>query len=240
MNKTSKIYRYGLIALVVGTGLSLLAPAYADGGRSALGPLIRKGAITRSTSPRLHLPQGALGGAHSRNQGSSPFLQGLGRSGSSGRHGSLNGLNGLNGWYPGMFLEQFGGGGFGSQFGGPFGGPFGNPYDRHQDSDAHEYADAIRDVGIANAVVGLVGVIANSQPAYRESAYREPVYREVQPTRHYVREKVILKEGYYEDYKVWVPEQYDSGTRDKILGHYEMRQRWVPEVYGYRDVQVEE
>ena len=139
-------------------------------------------------------------------------------------------------------MDLFGGGSgvFGSPFGGPFGnpygGPFGDPYGgRHGDSDAKELADAYRDVGIANAVVGLVSVLATSQPTYRE-----PVYREAQPTRHYVREKVILKEGYYEDYKVWVPEQYDSGTKDKVLGHYEMRQRWVPEVYGYRDVQVEE
>ena len=239
MITTKKISRYGLIALVVGTGLSLFTAAYADGGRSPLGQLVRKGAVTRSTSPRIHLPQRSLSGSHSRNQGSS-FLQGLSRSGAGSRYGSSNGLNGLNGWYPGMFLEQLSGGGYGSSYGGPFGGPFGNPYDRHQRSDAHEYADAYRDVGIANAVVGLVGVIANSQPVYREPVYREPVYREVQPTRHYIREKVILKEGYYEDYKVWVPEQYDSGSRDKILGHYEMRQRWVPEVYGYRDVQVEE
>ena len=236
MNTTKTIFHYGLIAVVVGAGLSLFTTAYADGGRSALGPLIRKGAVARSTSPRIRIPQNALSGSRSRGQGSS-FLQGLSRSGgNSGFSNRQGSTNGLNNWYPGMFLEQLGGGGFG----GPFGGPFGSPYDRHEKSDAHEYADAIRDVGIANAVVGLVGVIANSQPTYREPVYREPVYRETQPTQRYAREKVILKEGYYEDYKVWVPEQYDSGSRDKILGHYEMRQRWVPEVYGFRDVQVQE
>lgn len=101
-----------------------------------------------------------------------------------------------------------------------------DPYRRH---DEDEMAKAYRDVGIANAIVNLVGVIATidaNQRVQRPAGGR------------YVQEKFIIKEGYYEEYEVWVPDTFDERTRETIKAHTEVRQRWVPEVYGYRDVWV--
>lgn len=109
---------------------------------------------------------------------------------------------------------------------------YGNPYDsrgyRDHGRDRHDsYADAYRDVGIANAVVGLVSVIANSGAPQ--------VYE--QPCGHYERRPVIVQPGHYEETRVWVSEGYDPCAHvDR--GHYVIERRWVPEVYEFRDVYV--
>jgi hypothetical protein len=119
--------------------------------------------------------------------------------------------------------------------------PYG--YGRHDDP-GRSIADAYRDVGIANALVNLVGIIANSpltnpQPQPYYQGQPQPYYQtQPQPAGHYERRQVLIKDGYYEDYQVWVPEYQDSRTREIVAGHYETHRRWVPPVYGYQDVWV--
>ena len=120
-------------------------------------------------------------------------------------------------------------GGHGSRdYGNGYGYGYGDSRDsRHHDRD-RGYADAYRDVGIANAVVDLVGIIANSGAP-------QVVYE--QPCARYERAKVLVQEGHYEETRVWVSHGYDPCTRvDR--GHYEIQRRWVPDVYEYRDVLV--
>lgn len=105
------------------------------------------------------------------------------------------------------------------------GGPGDYRGDRH-DRDA--MARAYRDVGIANAVVGLAG-IAIGPP-------RMPAYPPPPPPGQWVREKVVVAPAHYEQYEVWIPEVYDPRTGCRSGGYYETRTRLVPEVCEYRDV----
>jgi len=92
-----------------------------------------------------------------------------------------------------------------------------------------EYAKAYRDAAFANALVNLVGIIVQA------NAYN----RRPEPAAQYVTEKVIVQEGRYETYQVWVPERYDPSTGRKLGGGFsETRTRWVPEVAEYRQVFV--
>ena len=60
------------------------------------------------------------------------------------------------------------------------------------------------------------------------------------PNGHYERQHILVKPGYYETYRVWVPKQRDRKLHMKIYGHHETRQRWIPDVYEDRDVWVED
>ncbi len=107
--------------------------------------------------------------------------------------------------------------------------------DRHRRHDAdREYRRTQRDAIIANAIVDVVGIIANS------STYaRPPVYTAPAPTYgHYEIHRVLVREGYYEQSQVWIPDRYDPVRRVTVLGHYETRQRYVPPVYEERRVWV--
>lgn len=117
---------------------------------------------------------------------------------------------------------------YGSGYGYGYDNRYGDRYGSrgYRDPD-RAYADAYRDVGIANAVVGLVDVIVNNGATQ--------VYP--QPCGHYERTKVVVQEGHYEETRVWVSESYDPYAHvDR--GHYEIQRRWVPEVCEYRDVYV--
>lgn len=97
------------------------------------------------------------------------------------------------------------------------------PYHAEMDSAARAY----RDVGLANAMVNLVGIAAT---AATQNAY-------ARPAGCYVREKVIVQPSHYETVRVWVPEIYDPHTGQKIGGgYYETRTQLAPEVAEYRDV----
>jgi hypothetical protein len=62
---------------------------------------------------------------------------------------------------------------------------------------------------------------------------------EVEQPGHYERQRVLVKDGYYESYNVWVPKDRTGLFGLKVIpGHYEARQRWIPPVYEYRDVWV--
>lgn len=98
--------------------------------------------------------------------------------------------------------------------------PYGGSYPYQDDG----YARAIRDVGIANAVVNLVGIAATS------SRYAYPAAPVV--------EQVVVQPPRYETYQVWIPEVYDPNTGLKIGGgYYETRTRLVSEVRTYRPLQ---
>ena len=115
---------------------------------------------------------------------------------------------------------------------------YGNGY-----SHDNEMAKAYRDVGIANAVVGLVGIAATvaREPAYYGPAYTTaaPVYATPRPTGQWVRERVVVAPARYETYQVWIPEIYDPYTGQRSGGYYETRTRTIPEVTESRNVYVE-
>ena len=154
----------------------------------------------------------------------------LGRLGSSNRnHWNSNGSSGLFG-----SRNNFSGfGGFGGGYGSGWGGGY-----HHSHND---FADAYRDVGIATAAVGLVGIIANVA-ANADQRYVTPVPVAVPapaPAGYWARQAVVVQPERYEQYQEWIPELYDSRTGQKIGGgYYESRTRLVPQVVEHRDVWV--
>jgi hypothetical protein len=133
-------------------------------------------------------------------------------------------------------LLQYGGHGHGHGSYG-YGGGY---WDYRHDAD-REYAHAMRDAAIADAVVGVTGIIAGAATApYYAAPPAYPVYSPVYvpaPTR-YVRERVLVRQGGYEDYEEWVPDRYDTHTGETIAGHYEVHRRYVPELWEERLVPV--
>lgn len=103
--------------------------------------------------------------------------------------------------------------------------PFGSRDRRHDDSMAKAY----RDVGMAHAVVNLVGVMVQASQANRYC----------QTQGQWVRERVLVAPARYETRQVWIPEMFDPHTGRKVGGgHYETRTEYVPEVYEERSVLV--
>ena len=97
----------------------------------------------------------------------------------------------------------------------------------HEDREYRAYRDAM----IANTVVQVVGMITSAQQPQRTCAPARPI--------HEVRQ-VVVEEGHYERYKVYIEPVYDSRTGAKIDGgYYETRTRWVPPRYEERLVLVE-
>lgn len=102
----------------------------------------------------------------------------------------------------------------------------------HRSREDNEYKYQ-RDAMITNAVVQVVGMITDAQR--QRMAYGPPVA--AQP-RHEVR-RVLVQEGYYEKYQVYIPPVYDRHTGAQVGGGYhETRTRWVPPTYEERLVQV--
>lgn len=92
-----------------------------------------------------------------------------------------------------------------------------------------EMADAYRDVGIANAVVGLVGIAAQFAQARQYAT----------PAQQYRTERVLVAPARYETTQVWIPESYDPRTGVKLGGGFhETRTQYVPEAYEERLVPV--
>lgn len=206
-------------------------PALADRGSGLRS--IRSGGGGHSIGRAL----GSIGRSHGSSRGSRG-LEGLGRLFDGGRHGS-RGSRGLEGL--GDLLGRGGYGGWGDR-GDRFGRGYGDWFGRDRHRHDNDWADAYRDAAIADAVVGITGIIAGAamapygygQPVYPAPA---PVYVAPPPPR-YRTERVLVREGYYEQQDVWVPEFYDRRTGETVRGHYETRQRWVPEVWEERQVQV--
>jgi len=213
----------GLAAIFV-LGEAVFAPQ-ASAQRSRSGAS-RIGARTmRIQAPGRRVNVTARGGLSSRTGRAAGFRapgrSGVGRGGGIGR--ALGGLGG----------GGLGGGGLGRGRGlGVLGNALRNAprygYGR-QDRYNDEYADAYRDVGIANAVVNLVGIMVSARQQCRPQ----------RPAGHYQRQRVLVKGGYYEQYQVWIPPVYDRHTGEKVGGGYhETRTRWVPDVYEEREVWV--
>lgn len=116
-------------------------------------------------------------------------------------------------------LNQVAGSGYGG-----YGDGF-RDYRHHSGMDSA--ARAYRDVGMANAIVNLVGIVATTAAQTSN----------VRPAGYYAREKVIVQPSHYESVRVWIPEIYDPRTGQKTGGgYYETQTQLVPEVVEYRDV----
>ena len=120
----------------------------------------------------------------------------------------------------------------------------------------------MRDVGIANAVAGVVSNLAvigtqnaagyavpvAAYPAAPVATYAPapvavapapaPVAVVQAPAGHYETQQVIVSPGHYEEVRVQIPQSVDPRTGAAVGGYTEMRQRWVPEVVEYRPVWV--
>jgi hypothetical protein len=112
-----------------------------------------------------------------------------------------------------------------------------NGFNRHyRDQYYHEnnsMAKAYRDVGMANALVGLLGVMVTAAQN-SNCATVAPV-----SNGHWERQAVVVQPERYEQYQEWIPELYDSRSGQKVGGgFYETRTRRVPETIQYRDVWV--
>lgn len=96
-----------------------------------------------------------------------------------------------------------------------------------------QYIKAQRDAAIANAVVSVVGIIADASVRSRQS------YPAHTPSGSFVQERIVLGPAHYESERVWIEPLYDPHTGRQIGGgYYETRTHYVPETYGYRDVFV--
>ncbi len=100
-------------------------------------------------------------------------------------------------------------------------------------------ADAYRDAAIANAVVSIVGILADTAIREKELSHQArpyPQHGAAPPRGHVQRQRIEVQPGRWEEYRVWVPEYTIEATGERVQGHYETRQRWVPPVIEERDV----
>ncbi len=239
-----------LTAIVLGLGITLaLAPAAHAQNRIGNGAILKRIAergAAANVGRRL-----AEGGARSAIRGAARNAarsQALSRSSRMGRSAGLsrssnrpildalrNGARHNSGNTP--ILDALRDGRYGNGYRGHDLGDY--LRDRYDDRhgyrhDGGDYADAYRDVGIANAVVSLVGILANT------ATQQQPRYAAPQPVARYETHKVLVKEGHYVQEKVWVPEIFDPRTgRQSGGGYYETRSRFVPPVYEERTVLIE-
>ncbi|NUM54877.1 MAG: hypothetical protein HUU46_14620 [Candidatus Hydrogenedentes bacterium] len=217
-------------------------------GRNQSSPFPLLDAISRAGSDRGRAPSSpfpildAISRANNsgRNYPSTPFpvLEALSRldddhDKSSDVEKFLYGLSQIGG---------YGGYGYGPGYGGGYPGygayPYYNSYYQHKSNE--EYADAMRDAAIANAVGNVVSAIVSSPsvrtpvPAYVQQApvYTQPApaYVQPSPTGRYETRREVVGGGYYEREQIWVPEARDPRTGYIVEGHYETVKRWVPEV----------
>ncbi len=101
---------------------------------------------------------------------------------------------------------------------------------RHRSHEDQRYR-AQRDALIADAVVQVVGMVT--------SARRQPRAYVPAPPVHEIRQ-VLVEEGHYERYQVYIEPVYDRHTGEKMDGGYhETRTRWVPPRYEERMVLVQ-
>jgi len=224
MKTAFSIFSFALAFLMC--AVMVAPPAYAQRGRTGMRSI-------RQSAPGRSVSRGFGGGRSSSHglQGLGNILDGGRRNGSS--RSSSRGLEGLGN------LFDLGRRGYGDRNG------YGDRdrYGRYGDRSDRAYADAMRDAAIANAIVGVVGIIANAATApyaYSQPAYPAPAprYAPSYAVPQYRTERVLVQEGRYEEYQAWVPDTYDARTGETVRGHYETRQRYVPEVWQERQVRV--
>lgn len=110
-------------------------------------------------------------------------------------------------------------------------------YDRRYRDSQKESAKAYRDAAIATAAIGVVGTIIGSAISADQHRAAPPVAH-CPPAGRYVTERVLVREGYHQETRVWVPEYRDPATGAVIRGHHETHVQWVPPVYEERQVWV--
>lgn len=118
-----------------------------------------------------------------------------------------------------------------------------NEYSRNNRRDAEkEQARAYRDAAIAGAIANVLGTVITVAAQPRYAAAPAPVVCTpppvCAPAGRVELQRVLVREGYTEEYRVWVPEYVVQSTGEVILGHYETRRRSVPPVYETREVWV--
>lgn len=200
--------RKSIQGVAVAVAVLLTAPfAAADRG----GSHGRGEAGVRSSAPRVSVPAPARsnrGGTPSARGTSSNSYRGTGNS--AGRYPILEALR--NAQYSDHRYDN-----------------------RHGYRHDDDYADAAKTAAIANAVVGVVGILANANRPYCPPPV---VVAPPAPCGHYVTERVLVQPGHYEQIRAWVPQSRDPYTGCMVGGYYEVHQRWVPEVYETRQVWV--
>ncbi|NUM56357.1 MAG: hypothetical protein HUU46_22190 [Candidatus Hydrogenedentes bacterium] len=81
-------------------------------------------------------------------------------------------------------------------------------------------------------------VIIKREPEVRIIERAPRIQLRVEVPGHYEYQKVMVRDGYYKDIRVWVSERFDPELNATFHGHYETRQHWVPPEYEYRKVWV--
>lgn len=153
---------------------------------------------------------------------------------------------------------------------GPYGGypgygnglhPYYDSYYRNKSDE--EYADAIRDAAIANAVGNVLTAVVSATsvrtqpPGYVQQtpgyvqpapvyappapapAYAPPpTYAPPTPSGRWETRREVVGGGYYAREQIWVPEARDPRTGNIVEGHYETVRKWVPEVIQETQVWV--
>lgn len=193
--------------------------------------------VTAPQRSSLRAPRsGARPGNRSALRGGNvPSLGGNGLRGGSLPGPSRNGLSGLNrargGGAPGLGNGNLLGGLLQEYLYDEYGR--GRGYDPHAGEKAH--AKAYRDAAIANAVVNVVGILANAQ---QNRQYEACPPASGGPQGHIERKRVLVQPGRTEEYQVWVPEHRIPETGEIVAGHHETRRREIPPVYEIREVWV--
>lgn len=198
--------------MALGMAAVLMAPvAMADRGDSRG----RGEAGVRASAPRVSAPSVARSsnrGAGERNNNNRGYERGRSGGGNAGRYPILEALR------DSRYNDQ----------------RYNDRYDRHGHHD-DDMADAVKAAAIANAVVGVVGILANAgQPHCPPPMVVAPA----PPRGHYVTERVLVQPGHYEQVRAWVPQTRDPYTGCIVGGYYEVQNRWVPDVYELREVWV--
>lgn len=201
------------IALVLGLGA---ATAWAGPAHSG----VRSGSASHGRGGGAN-----IGSALRNAKRDTPVIDGLR---SAARH------NGYKGDHPVLdaIRDNYGRGDY-------YNGYNGGHHNGHHNDD--DYARAYRDVGIANAIVDLVGVATTAAYGPRYYAPAPIAVGEPYPAPscgYYRIERVLVCPGHHEDYRVWVPETRDHCGR-VYGGYYEVQQRWIPDRYEERQVWVE-
>src|SRR5690606_40177315 len=112
-------------------------------------------------------------------------------------------------------------------------------YQHYRREREEEYLKSERTAIIANAVVGIVGALAQGQQGYVASAPPPVVYQAPAPAGFWQTQRVEVQPGRYQSQRVWVPDQVDPRTNTPIVGHWKEHQVWVPPVYQETQVWVQ-
>jgi len=130
----------------------------------------------------------------------------------------------------------------------PYGGglgPVGQALrDAQQDRRYRDYEKEVRrsnrDAAMTTAVIGLAGAVIGaailSDRAYAAPVAPPPVIHCPPPAGRYIIERVLVREGYHLEERIWVPEYRDPATGVIVRAHYETHVRWMPPVYEERQV----